>query len=150
MSQWLNLINSKNHAYDKSASELSTTVVKEALDILALGTLRHNLINGYKEQGVDLGLTDDKKINLDGKIYQYNEKLTKNVTITVGTKPIAPICASAVLYVQPDNNTITFSGIDYWVNGKMPELDYLMRYVISTTPTGIVLAEGESASAPAP
>jgi hypothetical protein len=150
MSQWLDLIHSKNHAYDNGVSGLPTTVVEEALDALAPGTLRFNLVNGYKEQGVDLGAPADKTINLDGRAYQYNGKLTGDVTITVGPTPTAPICASAVLYVEPDGHTVTFVGVDYWVGGAPPALDAKMRYILSTTPTGIVLAEGESASAPAP
>jgi hypothetical protein len=148
MSQWLDLIHSKNHAYDNGVSGLPTTVVGEALDILAPGTLRSNLVSGYKEQGVDLGATADKTIPLDGRAYQYNGKLTGDVTITVGTKPTAPICASVVLYVEPDGHTVTFAGVDYWVGGAPPALDAEMRYIVSTTPTGIVLAEGESVAVP--
>jgi hypothetical protein len=53
-----------------------------------------------------------------------------------------------VLYIEPDGHTVTFVGVDYWVGGAPPALDAEMRYILSTTPTGIVLAEGESVAVP--
>ena len=106
-------------------------------------------LNGYTELGTDLGApAATVTIPVDGRLYEFNAALTVDLTITVGTTPTAPTCASSVIYVKPGGNTVTFSGVDYWAGGAMPALGTLMRYVISTTVTGDVLADGEAFEAP--
>jgi hypothetical protein len=145
MSSWVDVLDSKNHTYDNTTSGLTADTTKKAIDEIAGKNITADfLLNGYKEQGVILGPTGDYSINLDGKLYEFSETLTGNVTLTVGTKPTAPECSSAVVYVKPGGNTVTINGITYWSGGKIPGLDTLMRYVLSTTVTGDVIADGEA------
>jgi hypothetical protein len=145
MSSWVDVLDSKNHTYDNTTSGLTADTTKKAIDEIAGKNITSDfLLDGYKEQGVILGPTGNYQINLDGKLYEFSETLTGNITLTVGTKPTAPECSSAVIYVKPDGNTVTINGITYWSGGAIPKLDTLMRYVLSTTVTGDVIADGEA------
>jgi hypothetical protein len=145
MSSWIDVLDSKNHTYDNTTSGLTADTTKKAIDEIAGKNITSDfLLDGYKEQGVILGPTGNYTVPLDGKLYEFSETLTGNVTLTVGTKPAAPECSNAVIYVKPDGNTVTINGITYWAYGTMPKLDTLMRYVLSTTVTGDVIADGEA------
>jgi hypothetical protein len=105
------------------------------------------LIDGYQEQSVDLGPTGNKKVNIDGRLYEFSETLTNNVTITVGSKPTHPICASSIIYVMQGGYDVKFVGVSKWAGGEKPNtssVDALMRYVISTDVNGNVMANGEA------
>jgi hypothetical protein len=105
------------------------------------------LINGYKEQGVSLGKPQDKTINIDGRLYEFNTSLSRNVTITVGNKPTPPVCGSIVIYAVPAGYEVKFVGVDYWAGGRKPTgstYGTIMRYVLTTTPRGKVMADGEA------
>jgi hypothetical protein len=104
------------------------------------------LLNGYQEQSIDLGTTGPKTIDINGKLYQFNEILTNDTTITIGNKPTKPICASSVIYIKPGGHNVTINGVDLWAGGVKPITSAsitLMRFVISTTPIGDVLADFE-------
>lgn len=133
-------------AYESNANTNAFTDAEQTKVANALTSIPANAaLNGYTELGTNLGApAATATIPVDGKLYEFNAALTVDLVITVGTTPTAPTCASSVIYVKPGGNTVTFSGVDYWAGGEMPAIGTVMRYVISTTVTGDVLADGEA------
>jgi hypothetical protein len=109
-------------------------------------------LNGYLETGAVLSISaGEVTIPLDGRIYAVT--LDQAVSLLTSDAPTAPICGSAMLYLQQADpaETVTLPAW-YWPDGEAEAFDTagaLYRLTLYTDPLGNIHADATRQAVPA-